>query len=160
MQINRIYRCVLVLCITIQLALFFMAAAVGLWIDQLFNGVAGQVAWHNTAWKAAFIAVLVVSIVVHKDEAAGSLALAPLAMVGDGLGLCTSRVALAHGRVRGRRRAVPYRVRRHVRLADLPLDLPGVDALNVQDNDRKLNALISSVQSDVEYNAQHKTRSL
>ncbi|KAL1670768.1 hypothetical protein GGF50DRAFT_93743 [Schizophyllum commune] len=59
MQINRIYRCVLVLCITIQLALFFMAAAVGLWIDQLFNGVAGQVAWHNTAWKAAFIAVLV-----------------------------------------------------------------------------------------------------
>ncbi|TRM66004.1 hypothetical protein BD626DRAFT_546389 [Schizophyllum amplum] len=59
MQINRIYRCVLLLCITIQLALFFMAAAVGLWIDQLFNGVAGKVAWHGTAWKAAFIVVLV-----------------------------------------------------------------------------------------------------
>lgn len=62
MLINRIYKLVLVLSITIQLCLFFMTATVILWLDSLFNGVAAQVAWYVPLYKATSIATLILLV--------------------------------------------------------------------------------------------------
>jgi hypothetical protein len=42
LTINRIYRLVLFLSITIQLSLFFMVVTVSLWVDQLMNNIIGD----------------------------------------------------------------------------------------------------------------------
>ncbi|KAH6916822.1 hypothetical protein BKA70DRAFT_313840 [Coprinopsis sp. MPI-PUGE-AT-0042] len=56
LKINRLYKIVLVLSITIQLSLFFMIVTVGLWVDQLFNSVIGDLADFTKLYKAsAFI---------------------------------------------------------------------------------------------------------
>ncbi|KAJ7293166.1 hypothetical protein C8J57DRAFT_1041078 [Mycena rebaudengoi] len=57
LTINRVYKLVLVFSITLQLALFFMGVAVSLFIDQLFNGWAGQLAWYSLLYKVMFIFV-------------------------------------------------------------------------------------------------------
>jgi len=44
MQIRRQYTAVLVLSVAIQLALFFIVATAGLWLDQLINGVISRIA--------------------------------------------------------------------------------------------------------------------
>jgi hypothetical protein len=54
-SINRIYKLVLVLSIVLQLSLFFMGATVSLFLDQLFNGWAGQLAWYRSLYKVMFI---------------------------------------------------------------------------------------------------------
>ncbi|THU91634.1 hypothetical protein K435DRAFT_840922 [Dendrothele bispora CBS 962.96] len=57
LTINRIYKLVLVLSIVLQLSLFFMGATVGLWIDNLFNGVAAGHGHHVTFYRVtAFVA--------------------------------------------------------------------------------------------------------
>jgi len=61
MTINRVYKFVLTLSITIQLSLFFMVATVGLWIDQLFNGDIGRLATEKELYKGTFIPTLIVS---------------------------------------------------------------------------------------------------
>lgn len=60
--INRIYKLVLTLSITIQLALFFIVASIGLWLDSLINGVVGRHAEQASLYKVLMIVVLVVSI--------------------------------------------------------------------------------------------------
>ncbi|KAJ7275458.1 hypothetical protein B0H12DRAFT_1207933 [Mycena haematopus] len=55
LTINRIYKLVLLLSITLQLSLFFMGATVSLFLDQLFNGWAGHLAWYSSLYKIMFI---------------------------------------------------------------------------------------------------------
>ncbi|KAJ7630524.1 hypothetical protein FB45DRAFT_793057 [Roridomyces roridus] len=55
LTINRIYKLVLVLSITLQLSLFFMGATVSLFLDQLFNGLVGRLAWYHTLYQVMFI---------------------------------------------------------------------------------------------------------
>jgi hypothetical protein len=62
LTINRVYKIVLTLSITIQLSMFFMAATVGLWIDQLFNGSTGQLASLSKLYKGMFMTTLIVSL--------------------------------------------------------------------------------------------------
>ena len=62
MQIRRQYSAVLTLSVTIQLALFFIVASAGLWLDQLINGVASQTAKGRTAYEVVTVFVLVVSL--------------------------------------------------------------------------------------------------
>lgn len=57
---NRIYKLVLTLSITLQLGFFFMGAAVGLWLDNLFNGIAKDVAAFVVLYKATSFAALFV----------------------------------------------------------------------------------------------------
>lgn len=61
MTINRVYKLVLILSITIQLSLFFMVVTVALWIDQLWNGRIAHLARLTFVYKPVFIIVLVVS---------------------------------------------------------------------------------------------------
>ncbi|KAH9937396.1 uncharacterized protein B0H18DRAFT_867070 [Fomitopsis serialis] len=56
--INRIYNVVLLLSISIQVALFFIAVTAGLWIDQLINGYIGCLTDHALAFKVIDIVVL------------------------------------------------------------------------------------------------------
>jgi hypothetical protein len=61
LTINRIYKLLLILLITIQLSLFFMVVSLGLWIDQLWNGQIAQLALLAFVYKPVFIVVLIVS---------------------------------------------------------------------------------------------------
>lgn len=63
MTINRVYKLVLVLSINLQLALFFMVATIGLWIDQLWNGQIAHLARLAHIYKPIFIVVLIVSAI-------------------------------------------------------------------------------------------------
>ncbi|KAJ7462796.1 hypothetical protein B0H11DRAFT_1734961 [Mycena galericulata] len=62
LTINRIYKLVLVLSITLQLSLFFMGATVSLFLDQLFNGWVGHLAWYSMLYKVMFIITAVLLI--------------------------------------------------------------------------------------------------
>ncbi|KAF7340022.1 B-block-TFIIIC domain-containing protein [Mycena venus] len=55
LTINRVYKLVLLLSITLQLSLFFMGATVSLFLDQLINGWIGHLAWYGTLYKVMFI---------------------------------------------------------------------------------------------------------
>ena len=61
MQIRTQYRAVLVLSVIIQLGLFFIVASGGLWLDQLINGVAAQIATRRVVYKVLTALVLAVS---------------------------------------------------------------------------------------------------
>jgi len=61
MQIRRQYTVVLILSVTIQLALFFIVASAGLWLDQLVNGVISQIATKKVVYQVMTVLVLVVS---------------------------------------------------------------------------------------------------
>ncbi|KAH8835940.1 hypothetical protein DL96DRAFT_1666532 [Flagelloscypha sp. PMI_526] len=62
LTINRLYKVVLSLSITIQLAVFFVAVAVALWLDQLFNTNLGRQATFKIGYKIASIIILVALI--------------------------------------------------------------------------------------------------
>jgi hypothetical protein len=62
MQIRRQYSAVLTLSVTIQLALFFIVASAGLWLDQLVNGVPSQLAKGRVAYEVVTILVLVLLV--------------------------------------------------------------------------------------------------
>jgi hypothetical protein len=62
MTINRVYKLVLVLSINLQLALFFMFATIGLWIDQLWNGQIAHLAKLAHVYKASFIVVFILLV--------------------------------------------------------------------------------------------------
>jgi uncharacterized Zn-binding protein involved in type VI secretion len=53
LTINRIYKLVLTLSITIQLSLFFMVVTVSLWIDQLMNSIIGDFTTFQTLYKVS-----------------------------------------------------------------------------------------------------------
>jgi len=53
LMINRIYKLVLLLSITIQLSLFFMVVTVSLWVDQLMDSVIGDLANFQKLYKVA-----------------------------------------------------------------------------------------------------------
>ena len=61
MKIRTQYRVVLTLSVIIQLALFFIVASAGLWLDQLINGVASQITRQKVLYEAMTVLVLVVS---------------------------------------------------------------------------------------------------
>ena len=52
MTISRAYRIILVFSIVIQLSVFFIVAAVGLWIDQIYNGEIARLTRTATLFKA------------------------------------------------------------------------------------------------------------
>lgn len=62
LRINRIYKLVLSLSIVLQLSFFFIAATVGLWLDNLINGIASQVAWYVPLYKATSVVTLVLLV--------------------------------------------------------------------------------------------------
>jgi hypothetical protein len=66
MQIRRQYRAVLTLSITIQLALFFIVASAGLWLDQLINGIVSEIARGKVVYEVVTVLVLVVSSHSHQ----------------------------------------------------------------------------------------------
>lgn len=66
MQIRTQYRVVLILSVTIQLALFFIVASAGLWLDQLINGVASQITKNKVLYEVMTSLVLAVSSYPHQ----------------------------------------------------------------------------------------------
>lgn len=66
MQIRTQYRVVLILSVTIQLALFFIVASAGLWLDQLINGVASQITRNKVLYEVMTALVLAVSSFPHQ----------------------------------------------------------------------------------------------
>lgn len=62
LTINRIYKFVLILSITIQLSLFFMIVTVSLWIDQLMNNTIGDFATLQKLYKVTSMITLAVSL--------------------------------------------------------------------------------------------------
>lgn len=62
LSINRIYKFVLFLSVTIQLSLFFMIVTVSLWVDQLMNSVIGDLASYQKLYKVASLITLAVSL--------------------------------------------------------------------------------------------------
>jgi len=66
MQIRTQYRAVLILSVTIQLALFFIVASAGLWLDQLVNGVVSQIARQKVVYEVMTALVLAVSSSSHQ----------------------------------------------------------------------------------------------
>lgn len=65
LTINRIYKLVLFLSITIQLSLFFMIVTVSLWVDQLMNSVIGDLASFQKLYKVTSFITLAVRIILH-----------------------------------------------------------------------------------------------
>jgi len=66
MRIRTQYRAVLILSVTIQLALFFIVASAGLWLDQLVNGVVSQIARQKVVYEVMTALVLAVSSQSHQ----------------------------------------------------------------------------------------------
>lgn len=62
LKINRIYKLVLFLSITIQLSLFFMIVTVSLWVDQLMNSVIGDLASFQKLYKVTSFITLALLI--------------------------------------------------------------------------------------------------
>lgn len=62
LTINRVYKFVLILSITIQLSFFFIIATAALWIDQLYNGDIGKLADLKTLYRSFSIATLIVMV--------------------------------------------------------------------------------------------------
>jgi len=62
LTINRIYKLVLFLSITIQLSLFFMIVTVSLWVDQLMNSVIGDLASFQKLYKVTSFITLALLI--------------------------------------------------------------------------------------------------
>ncbi|CAK5265266.1 unnamed protein product [Mycena citricolor] len=62
LTINRVYKLVLLLSISMQLSFFFMGATLSLFVDQLFNGTAGHLAWYIKMYKVTFILTAVMLI--------------------------------------------------------------------------------------------------
>jgi hypothetical protein len=62
LSINRIYKFVLLLSVTIQLSLFFMIVTVSLWVDQLMNSVIGDLASYQKLYKVASLITLALMI--------------------------------------------------------------------------------------------------
>jgi hypothetical protein len=62
LTINRVYKLVLSLSITIQLSLFFMVVTVSLWIDQLMNSGIGDFATFLTLYKTTSFGTLVLLV--------------------------------------------------------------------------------------------------
>ncbi|KAF9478013.1 hypothetical protein BDN70DRAFT_933716 [Pholiota conissans] len=62
LTINRIYKFVLILSITIQLSLFFMIVTVSLWIDQLMNNTIGDFATLQKLYKVTSMITLALLI--------------------------------------------------------------------------------------------------
>lgn len=60
--INRLYKVVLFLSITIQIAAFFVAVTAALWLDQLFNTNLGRQATFKLFYKISTISILVGTI--------------------------------------------------------------------------------------------------
>ncbi|KAF8973685.1 hypothetical protein BDZ97DRAFT_1776283 [Flammula alnicola] len=58
LTINRVYKFVLFLSITIQLSLFFMIVTVSLWVDQLMNSVIGDLASFQKLYKVTSLITL------------------------------------------------------------------------------------------------------
>jgi len=62
-MINRVYKLVLLLSITIQLSLFFMIITVSLWVDQLTDSVIGDLASFQKLYKVTSFVTLAVSVI-------------------------------------------------------------------------------------------------
>ncbi|KNZ79627.1 Transcription factor tau subunit sfc3 [Termitomyces sp. J132] len=62
LTINRVYKIVLTLYITIQLSMFFMAVTVSLWLDQLFNSPIGDLVDFETLYKVTSFITLVLLV--------------------------------------------------------------------------------------------------
>ncbi|KZT06306.1 uncharacterized protein LAESUDRAFT_737029 [Laetiporus sulphureus 93-53] len=79
--INRLYNIVLLLSISIQVALFFIALMAGLWLDQLINGYIGRLTKDPAPFKAVDIIVLIGWISVRREHKKAMTAFLFLAVV-------------------------------------------------------------------------------
>ncbi|KAG5651226.1 hypothetical protein H0H81_009421 [Sphagnurus paluster] len=68
--INRVYKIVLILSITIQLSLFFMVVSVSLWVDQLFSSTIGDLTSFQKLYKVSSFITLVGWFAVRKELSA------------------------------------------------------------------------------------------
>lgn len=55
LEINRVYKIILIFSIGLQLGFFFVVAAMGLWLDSLFNTVLGSNAEHASIYQTLAI---------------------------------------------------------------------------------------------------------
>jgi len=62
LTVNRVYTLVLVLSIVIQLSLFFIVVAAGLWLDQIYNGAIGKMSIKPAMHKGIIALVLILII--------------------------------------------------------------------------------------------------
>ena len=73
--VNRLYRLASTLFILIQLSFFFVATAMSLWVDQMYNGLFGSKGVHTGLYKAGhfivFILLLPWLILVSNSECKG-----------------------------------------------------------------------------------------
>lgn len=60
LQINRIYKLVLIHSISLQLSIFFIVVSMALWIDQLYNGAIGRDTPHAGLFKVVYIVLYLV----------------------------------------------------------------------------------------------------
>ncbi|TFK47254.1 hypothetical protein OE88DRAFT_1666637 [Heliocybe sulcata] len=60
--IVRVYRFVLAVFVCMQLLVFFLTAAMGLWVDQLVNGDIARISSHTAIYKGLFLFTTVVLI--------------------------------------------------------------------------------------------------
>ena len=67
--INRIYKLVLTLSVVIQLSLFFVVAAVALWLDQLFHGAIAVMATQSSTYQALLMVAIIVCYRFPSHEA-------------------------------------------------------------------------------------------
>ncbi|KAG6837874.1 hypothetical protein H0H93_013027 [Arthromyces matolae] len=67
LTINRVYKLVLTLSITIQLSVFFMAVTVSLWIDQLLSSAIGDLASFVALYKVSSFVTLVGWFAVRRE---------------------------------------------------------------------------------------------
>ncbi|KIM28836.1 hypothetical protein M408DRAFT_134031 [Serendipita vermifera MAFF 305830] len=60
--VNRLYRLALTLFILIQLTFFFVVVAMGLWVDQMYNGLFGSKARQADVYKAGHVIVFILLV--------------------------------------------------------------------------------------------------
>jgi hypothetical protein len=66
--INRVYKLVLTLSVTIQLCMYFVLVAVALWLDQICNGAIGRFASAHKLYQAMLTIVLIVRRNILSDD--------------------------------------------------------------------------------------------
>ncbi len=65
LEINRIYKVILIFSVTLQLAFFCVIASMGLWIDFILNTLEGQNASFPVLFKVIAVAVCIVCTTVR-----------------------------------------------------------------------------------------------
>lgn len=123
LTINRIYKIVLTLSITIQLSLFFMVVTVSLWIDQLLNSAIGDVATFTVLYKVSSFITLAVSQLPLPTFASPNAIPGPGSLAVPWVGLRPPRAPSTNVRIPCHLGCIPCWMGCYVFLDNIPLDL-------------------------------------